>query len=371
MKFIVSSNKLLKYLQSSASLLSTSQAIQFSQYYLLELAGGKLKINATDTESMMTSSLDVESDSEGSFCVFGRTFLDLIKSLPDQPVTLSLKEDQKTLEIIYESGKASLAVIDADEYPKMRDVQTDTGVSIPSDVLSTAISKTIFATGNDEFRITLMGVFFQLTSRGCTFVATDGHKLAKYKRTDITSAETNEFIVPKKALSILKSLLSDAESVDIQTNGINVKFVTENQIFITKLIDGRYPPYENVIPKDNPNVLRIARNTLLSALKRISIIASKSSNLIKVSISGNMLSVSAEDIELSNKAEENIPCEYIGSDITIGFNSKNLIEILSNYESEFVRMEFSSSSKPCLLFAEDGLNEGEDILMLVMPLMIA
>lgn len=371
MKFIVSSNKLLKYLQSSASLLSTSQAIQFSQYYLLELKDSKLKINATDTESLMISTVEVESDSQGSFCVFGRTFLDLIKSLPDQPITLSLKEDQNILEIIYETGKAALAIIDAQEYPRMRDIQAEGGVSIPADVLSTALSKTLFATGNDEFRITLMGVFFQLTASGCTFVATDGHKLAKYKRTDIVSAETNEFIVPKKALSILKSLLGDAETIDIQTNGVNVKFITENQIFITKLIDGRYPPYENVIPRDNPNVLRIARNTLLSALKRISIIASKSSNLIKMSISGNMLTVSAEDIELSNKAEENLPCEYSGSDMTIGFNSKNLIEILSNYESEFVRMEFSSSSKPCLLFAEDGLNEGEDVLMLVMPLMIA
>lgn len=371
MKFIVSSINLLKYLQSSASLLSNSPTIQFSQYFLLELEDSKLKITATDTQSLLTSIVEVESESKGSFCVFGRTFLDLIKSLPDQPITLSLKEDQNILEIIYETGKASLAVIDAREYPRMRDVQAEAGVSMPAEVLSTALSKTIFATGNDEIRITLMGVFFQLTTSGCAFVATDGHKLSKYKRTDIVSTETNEFIVPKKALNILKSLLSDAESVDIRSNGTNVKFITENQTFIAKLIEGRYPPYENVIPKDNPNVLRIARNTLLSAIKRISIIASKSSNLIKVAISGNMLSVSAEDIELSNKAEENLPCEYSGSDMTIGFNSKNLIEILSNYESEYVRMEFSSYSKPCLLFAEDGLSESEDVLMLVMPVMIA
>lgn len=371
MKFIVSSNKLLKYLQSSASLISSSQMIQYTQYYLLELANGNLKITATDIESMMTSTIEVESESQGAVCVSGRTFLDLIKSLPDQPITFSLNEELKILEIIYETGKASLAVLDADEYPKMREVETESAVSLPSEVLSTAISKTLFATGNDEFRMTLTGVFFQLTNQSCTFVATDGHKLSKYKRTDVTSPETCEFIVPKKALNILKALLTESEVVEIRSNNTNVKFVTENQVFIAKLIEGRYPPYENVIPKDNPNVLRIARNPLLSALKRISIIASKSSNLIKVSISGSMLTVVAEDVELSNKAEENLVCDYSGMDMNIGFNSKNLIEILSNYESEYVRMEFSTSSKPCLLFPEDGLGEAEEILMLVMPLMIA
>lgn len=370
MKFIVSSNKLLKYLQSSASLLSTSQSIQYTQYFLLELADGKLKVTATDSESMMISTLEVESESEGAVCVLGRTLLDLIKSLPDQPVTFTLNPELKVLEIIYETGKANLAVIDTDEYPRMREIEALAEVRIPTEVLSTAISKTLFATGNDEIRLALTGVFFQLTSEGCTFVATDGHKLSKYKRTDITSEQTSEFIVPKKALSIVKNLLPDAESVLISSNNTNVKFITDDQVFITKLVEARYPMYENVIPKDNPNQLRIARNTLLSALKRISIIASKTSNLVKLTINGSMLSVLAEDIELSNRAEENLPCDYTGADMSIGFNSKNLIEILSNLESEFVRMEMSIPSKPSLVFPEDGLNEGEEVLMLIMPLMI-
>lgn len=371
MKFIVSSHKLLRYLQSSAGLLSTSQMIQFTQYFLLELSNGKLKITATDTESTMTSTIEVESESQGSICVIGRTFMDLIKSLPDQPITCTLVEETNTLDIIYESGKASLAVADAAEFPRLPEIEPDSVVKMSSEALLNAIAKTLFATGTDELRLALMGVFFQLTPSGCTFVATDGHKLAKYVRRDITSEVTSEFIVPKKPLNTLKSLLTETEQVEIHATSSNVKFVGEHQVFITKLIDAKFPNYENVIPKDNPNHLHILRQSLIASLRRVSIVASKSSNLVKYNINGNMLTITAEDYEFSNKAQESIPCEYNGTDMTVGFNSKHLIEILSIYDSEFVRFELSTSSRPVLIFPEDGLSEGEEILMLILPLMIS
>jgi DNA polymerase III subunit beta len=370
MKFIVSSTYLLKQLQVLGGVINSSNTLPILDNFLFELDHSKLTVSASDLETTMASTLEVESDSTGSVAIPARLLLDTLKTFPEQPLTFVVEENN-TVEISSNHGKYALAYANRNEFPKAVALEDPSKTVITGDILATAISKTIFAAGNDDLRPVMSGVFFQFSTEGLTFVATDAHKLVKYTREDVKASQVAEFIMPKKPLNLLKSILAASEEdVTIEYNDSNAKFTFENSELICRLIDGKYPNYEAVIPKENPNKLTIARNQFLNSVRRVSIFSNKTTHQIRLKIAGAELNISAEDIDYSNKAEERLTCDYQGDDMQIGFNSRFLTEMLNNLTSDEVQLEMSMPNRAGILTPIDGLDEGEQITMLVMPVML-
>jgi DNA polymerase-3 subunit beta len=370
MKFIVSSTYLLKQLQVLGGVINNSNTLPILDNFLFELDNSKLTVSASDLETTMSSTIDVESDSEGSIAVPAKLLLDTLKTFPEQPLTF-IVEDNNTIEISSNHGKYALAYANGEEFPKSVELDNPSATTISGDILATAISKTIFAAGNDDLRPVMSGVFFQFSTDSLTFVATDAHKLVKYTRSDVSANETTEFIMPKKPLNLLKGILLGSEDdVVIEYNDSNAKFVFENTILICRLIDGKYPNYEAVIPKENPNKLTIDRTQFLNSVRRVSIFSNKTTHQIRLKIAGAELNISAEDIDYSNKAEERLTCDYQGDDMQIGFNSRFLTEMLNNLTANEVQLEMSLPNRAGILTPIDGLDEGENVTMLVMPVML-
>ena len=371
MKFIVSSSKLLKKLQLLGGVINNSNTLPILDNFLFELNESQLVISASDLETTMSSSIEVESDNSGNIALPARLLLDTLKTFPEQPLTF-ISGDNNTVEISSNHGKYALAYADGNEFPKAVELDNPSNTKITGHVLATAISKTIFAAGNDDLRPVMSGVFFQFSSESLTFVATDAHKLVKYTREDISANESAEFIMPKKPLNILKGILAASEEeVTVEYNNSNAKFSFENTQLICRLIDGKYPNYEAVIPKENPNTLSISRSELLNSVKRVSIFSNKTTHQIRLKIAGAELNISAEDLDYSNKADERLNCDYNGDDIQIGFNSRFLSEMLTNLNSEDVQLEMSLPNRAGILTPVDGLDEGALITMLVMPVMLS
>ena len=370
MKFIVSSTYLLKQLQVLGGVINNSNTLPILDNFLFELNESELIISASDLETTMSSKLTVESDNSGSIAVPARLLLDTLKTFPEQPLTFVV-EDNHTIEISSNHGKYALAYADGNEFPKSVTLEDANATTLNGDILATAINKTIFAAGNDDLRPVMSGVFFQFSTEGLTFVATDAHKLVKYSREDVSASEVTEFIMPKKPLNLLKGILAASdENVTIEYNDSNAKFSFENVELICRLIDGKYPNYEAVIPKENPNKLTIDRNQFLNSVRRVSIFSNKTTHQIRLKIAGAELNISAEDIDYSNKAEERLTCDYQGDDMQIGFNARFLTEMLNNLTSDVVQLEMSLPNRAGILTPVDGLDEGEQVTMLVMPVML-
>ena len=370
MKFIVSSTYLLKQLQVLGGVINSSNTLPILDNFLFELDNSKLTVSASDLETTMVSLLNVECNSKGSIALPARLLLDTLKTFPEQPLTFKI-EDNNTVEISSNHGKYALAYANGDEFPKAVALEDPSKTIITGDVLATAISKTIFAAGNDDLRPVMSGVFFQFSTQGLTFVATDAHKLVKYTREDVKASQQAEFIMPKKPLNLLKGILAGSdEEVTVEYNDSNAKFTFENSQLICRLIDGKYPNYEAVIPKENPNKLMIDRTQFLNSVRRVSIFSNKTTHQIRLKIAGAELNISAEDIDYSNKAEERLTCDYQGDDMQIGFNSRFLTEMLNNLNADEVKLEMSLPNRAGILTPVDGLDEGESITMLVMPVML-
>ncbi|BFP42818.1 DNA polymerase III subunit beta [Flavobacteriaceae bacterium GF1] len=370
MKFIVSSSYLLKQLQVLGGVINSSNTLPILDNFLFDLRQTKLIVSASDLETTMSSVLEVDSESEGLIAVPARLLLDTLKTFPEQPLTFVVA-DNNTVEISSNHGKYALAYADGNEFPKAVELTNPSTTTVLGDILATAISKTIFAAGNDDLRPVMSGVFFQFSPESLTFVSTDAHKLVKYSRTDISASEVAEFIMPKKPLNLLKGILAGSESdVTIEYNESNAKFTFDETELICRLIDGKYPNYEAVIPKENPNKLSISRNQFLSSVRRVSIFSNKTTHQIRLKIAGAELNISAEDVDYSNKAEERLSCSYQGDDMQIGFNSRFLVEMLNNLSSEDVALEMSLPNRAGILTPSDGLDEGEQVTMLVMPVML-
>ena len=370
MKFIVSSSYLLKQLQVLGGIINNNNTLPILDNFLFNLDGSSLTVSASDLETTISSKVEVESSEKGSVCIPARLLLDTLKTFPEQPLTFTV-EDNNTVEISSNHGKYALAYADGEEFPSAVELSDPSATIIQGDILATAINKTFFATGNDDLRPVMSGVFFQFSSEGLTFVATDAHKLVKYTREDLTASETAEFIMPKKPLNLLKSILAGSEEdVTIEYNESNAKFTFENTEMVCRLIDGKYPNYEAVIPKENPNKLSIDRNQFLNSVRRVSIFSNKTTHQIRLKIAGSELNISAEDVDYSNKAEERLTCDYQGDDMQIGFNSRFLTEMLNNLTSDDVSLEMSLPNRAGILTPVDGLDEGEQVTMLVMPVML-
>ncbi len=371
MKFIISSSELLKKIQLLSGVINSNNTLPILDNFLFDLQDSELTITASDLETTVSSKITVNSESNGKICVPAKLLTDTIKTFPEQPLTIRTKEEENLFEIVSEQGNYSFGLEQGDEFPTTPELEAPSTVKLQGNVLAEAITKTLFATGNDELRPVMTGVFFQLGTDQCVFVATDAHKLVKYTRNDIKADETATFIMPKKPLNLIKNILGNNDiETTIEYNEVNAKFIFEDTTLVCRLIDGKYPNYEAVIPKENPNTLTINRSAFLSSIKRVSIFSNKTTYQIKLKLAGNQLQLSAEDIDFSNKADERLTCDYNGGDLMIGFNSKFLSEMLSNLNSEDITLEMSEPNRAGIIKPTDGIEEGEDILMLVMPVML-
>lgn len=371
MNFVTSSSVLLSHLQRISGVLSTNTKMPILDNFLFSIQGNTLTVSATDLETTMITHLEVQSEKDGKIAIPAKLILEILKSLPDQPCTFRINEENYATEITYDNGKSKMVGYNGNEFPKLPDHNYTSSIALTGSLLSSAINRTLFAIGNDEMRPVMTGVYCHFSPDDITFVATDAHKLVRYTRKDIDTKSSSAFILPKKPLNLLKLNLKGDESVTLSYNESNATFAFNDMILVCRLVDGKYPSYEAVIPKENPNVLTIDRMQFLSSLKRVSIFSNKTTHQVKLKIVGSELQLSAEDIDFSNEANERITCSYNGEDIEIGFNSRFLIEMLSNIESENVNLAMSQPSRAGLLTPVESTEPNEDILMLVMPVMLS
>ncbi len=370
MKFIVSSSYLLKQLSAINGVITTNPVVPILENFLFEINGGTLQVTASDLQTSMMTELEVEAKEDGSIAIPAKILLETLRNLPEQPVTFSIDDSTYSIEINSDNGRYKLAGENATDFPKVPTVSDGYSVNVSSDVLAKALNNTIFATSNDELRPAMTGVYMKLEETNTTFVATDSHRLIRYRRVDIASDMDHSMIIPRKALTLLKATLPpENTNVNVEFNASNAFFDFNNVKMICRLIDERFPDYENVIPVDNNNIMSIEKGALLSSLKRIAIYANKTTHQVRLKIAGSELQISAEDLDFSNEANERLACEHDGEDIEIGFNAKFLIEMLGNLDTDKITLRLSAPNRAGILLPEDK-DENEDILMLVMPVML-
>ena len=341
--------------------------------FLFQLTENELKITTSDLDVTMTVSMVPDMvDGTGEVTIPARLLLEIMKNFPDVPITISVDNNTLAVELIAGEGRYKLAGHKSDEFPQLP-VMAETLVwEIPADVLAKGFEKTVFATGQDEIRPIMSGVLMEMTENFLTFVATDAHKLVRYRRMDVKSDVAASFIMPKKPINQLKNILSTLadEPVRIEFNKTNACFVFGDYMLICRLIEGRYPNYEAVIPKQNPNQLTIDRQTFLSAIRRVAVFSSKATHQVRFRITGQEIMLTAEDIDFYNEAKERLTCSYSGQDMEIGFNSRFFQEMLGNFDSNEVKLEMSAPTRAGILTPIDNENESEDLLMLLMPVML-
>jgi len=370
MRFIVSTSVLLKQLQAISGASSSSTVLPILENFLFEIKDNTLTISATDLQTSMVTSLPIEAKEEGRVAMPSKILIDTLKTLPDQPVAFSVDTATLAIEISAGDGKYKLSGENADDFPKIPEIDNVSTVKIASSILAEAINKTIFAVSNDELRPAMAGVFVQLNEQNITFVATDAHRLVRYRRTDVGAEKATSIILPKKALHLLKSSLPmDDTEVSVEYNNTNAFFQFGSIHLICRLVDERYPDYEAVIPQHNPNKLTVDRAQFLNTLRRVVIFANKTTHQVRLKINGSELNISAEDLDFSNEAYERLSCQFEGEDMEIGFNAKFLVEMLNNLSCEEVAIEMSSPNRAGLLLPAIK-EDNEDILMLVMPVML-
>lgn len=374
MKFVISSTELLSHLQAVSRVISSKNTLPILDNFLFKLSNKELEITASDLESTLITRIKLENASEeGSIAVPARILTDALKEFSEQPLTFEINLDNFAVVINSETGKFNIVGQNGNDFPQLPGLKDEQKISfkLSSDILLAGISNAIFATADDELRPVMNGIFIELSPDNLTFVASDAHKLVRYRRTDASTETESSFILPKKPASLLKNILpGESNDVTVEFDDKNAYFILEKYKLVSRLIDGNYPSYTSVIPSDNPNKMTIDRVEFYNALKRVSVFSNQASNLIKLKISGNQITISAQDLDFSVSAYERLNCQYDGEEMEIGFKSIFLIEILSNITSENVIMELSDPTRAGLLFPAEKEEDNEDVLMLLMPMMI-
>ena len=378
MKFIINSLLFSKQIQSLSGVLTNSNTVPIINCFHFHLDEGMLTIRATDLETTLVSKVEVETgrmDDINDVAVPSKLLLDIIKSMDDVPMTFSVEDTTYGISITSGEGKYRIAGKSPETFPNMPEAKDTTSIKLTSSLLVSAIGKTAFAASTDEMRPQMGGIFCDLTTENITFVATDAHKLVRYRRTDVKSDTPVSFILPRKPVSMMKSIMATLKEdmeVTLEYNNTNAAFTFCNFYIICRLVDGRYPNYDAAIPKENPNKLTVDRNSFLNTLRRVGLFANQASHQVRLAIQERELVVSAEDLEFSNNAQEKLPCQYEGEPMEIGFNAKFLTEMVSNIETEQILIEMSHPSRAGIIFPiTNEENSPEDILMLVMPVMLA
>jgi DNA polymerase III subunit beta len=374
MKFVVSSTELLSHLQAISRVISSKNTLPILDNFLFELKDDQLVATASDLESTLITTIPLETSvGEGVIAFPAKILTDTLKEFPEQPLTFDIDSTSLAVKITSENGVFSIVGQNGEDFPKLpeREESNLVNITVESDVLLTGVNKTLFATADDELRPVMNGIFVELSSNDLTFVASDAHKLVRYKRLDGRSEVDSSFILPKKPASLLRNILPKEENpVRIEFDDKNAFFTLSNYKLICRLVEGNYPSYNSVIPKNNPNVLTIDRIELYNTLKRVSVFSNPASNLIKFELKSNELVVSAQDIDFSISARERLQCQYEGQELEIGFKSVFLLEILSNISSSNVMVELSDPTRAGIFLPYDNDNADEDVLMLLMPMMI-
>lgn len=369
MKFIVSSSSLLKQLQHISGVINANTVLPILEDFLFEVEKGKLTVVATDLETVMRVQLDIDAKDTGKICIPARILLDSLKNIPDQPLAFNIDKNF-AVEITSDNGKYKVMGENPDNFPKEPAADDTTSFTLNASSLMTAISKTLFATSNDDLRPAMTGVFFELDKKGLQCVATDAHRLVRYKRKDVKCPKSESFIVPRKPLNLLKAAIpanEDELTLSYNSNHFFVKHGTTQMS--CRLIDARFPDYKVVIPSDNPYRLTVNKADFQSALRRVSIFSNKSTNQVALNISGSELQLTAQDVDFSFEGNERMKCQYTGEDIVIAFNAKFLIEMLAAADSPDVNLELSTPTKAGLIKPSEQ-DDDEELLMLVMPLML-
>lgn len=375
MNFIVSSTELLSHLQAVGKVISSKTTLPILNNFLFSLTGNELTITASDLETTLFTKFKLENATgDGSIAIEAKRLTDTLKEFPEQPLTFNINTDTLAVEVLSQNGKFSVVGQNSEDFPVLPELTDDKSIKLKltSDILLNGVSKTIFATADDELRPVMNGVFFELSPDNLTFVASDAHKLVRYRRTDIKSEQDSSFILPQKPAALLKSILNRDESmVNIEFDNQNAMFEFSDYKLICRLVEGKYPSYNSVIPVNNPHKLIIDRVELYNTIKRVSFFSNQASNLVKLKVSGNQLTISAQDIDFSISAYERLNCQYEGDEMEIGFKSVFLLEILSNVSSSDVLIELSDPTRAGIILPVENENDNEDILMLLMPMMIS
>jgi len=372
MKFVVSSASLSSHLQVVSRVLASKNTIPVLDCFLFELQGNSLKITAADSETRINTSVDVTGvEGEGVFAIPAKNLLDSLKELPEQPIKFDINDENLNMFIYYENGKYNFTGLNGDEYPQAKPLKDEaTEIKISAENLLSGISRTLFATAEDELRPVMNGILFDISETEITFVASDGHKLVRFKNFAAKGNERAAFILPKKPANLLRTILPrETGGVTIGFDDNNAYITMEKMVIISRLIEGRYPNYNAVIPQDNPFMITVDRLLLLNALKRVVVFANPGSSLIKLQLSPNSIFISAQDIDYSTSAEETVTCFYDGEEISIGFKGTYLIEILSNIPSTEVVLKLADPSRAGLMLPAENETD-EDLLMLLMPMML-
>ena len=373
MRFTVSSSALSSKLNMLAKVIGSKNSLPILDCFLFQVANGEMSITASDSDNVIKSTLALtDHDGEGEFCVPNRVILDALKELPEQPLQFDVDAagEAVAIKIVYQNGLYNFTGQSAEEYPRTQSMNDAcTTVSLPTEMLINNISRSLFATANDELRPVMNGIYFDLTADALAIVASDGHKLVRSKNFTIKSESPSAFNLPKKPASLLKNILSkDGDDAIIKFDDRSAEIQFTDGVMRCRLIDGRYPNYNSVIP-NNPNEVTVDRRGLQSALRRVLPFASESSQLIRFHIESGRFEVSSEDIDFSTSAKEQLSCEYNGSPISIGFKGSSLMEILSNLTSDNIIIQLADPSRAGIIVPAEQ-PENEDILMLIMPMLL-
>ena len=373
MEFTLSSTALSSRLQTLAKVISGKNSLPILDSFLFNVNNGQLTLTTSDSENMMQTSLALDSqEGEGSFALQSQTILDAMRELPEQPLRFSVDLALATITISYQGGEYNFTTLNADEYPRMQPMPENVNViTIDAGVLASSLNRSIFATAQDELRPVMTGIYFDLTPDALAIVASDGHKLVRNKNFTINSETPASFILPKKPANLLKNILGkDGGDVVIKFDERNAEIHFADGLLVCRLIEGRYPNYNSVIPQSNPNQLTIDRRLLLSALRRVLPFGSKSSQLVKFKLAAGSLELSSEDIDYATKAHETLACDYAGQNMSIGFKGSSLTEILSNLDGDQVNIELADPSRAGIIVPVEQ-PENEDVLMLLMPMLLS
>lgn len=373
MEFTLSSTALSSRLQTLAKVISGKNSLPILDSFLFNVNNGQLTLTTSDSENMMQTSLALDSqEGEGSFALQSQTILDAMRELPEQPLRFSVDLALATITISYQGGEYNFTTLNADEYPRMQPMPESVNViTIDAGVLASSLNRSIFATAQDELRPVMNGIYFDLTPDALAIVASDGHKLVRNKNFAIKSETPASFILPKKPANLLKNILGkDGGDVVIKFDERNAEIHFADGLLVCRLIEGRYPNYNSVIPQSNPNQLTIDRRLLLSALRRVLPFGSKSSQLVKFKLAAGSLELSSEDIDYATKAHETLACDYAGQNMSIGFKGSSLTEILSNLDGDQVNIELADPSRAGIIVPVEQ-PENEDVLMLLMPMLLS
>lgn len=374
MKFIVSRNEIFPKLQLVSKAIPSKSTYPMLDNFKFELKGDLLTITGTDLQTTIIAYQQVESpEGEGAIAIEARRLLDILKEFSDQPLIFEIDVEIKKVIIYTQTGKYSIGAYDTEEYPEPAEIDENQAKALTIDgtALFRAINKTIFSTSNEDMQLVMTGILFELSNDNLTFVSSDGHKLVRYRRYDFQAQDDTQFILPKKPAELLRTILAKYnDTVKINYTNRNALFNLHNYTIICRLIDGQFPQYEAVIPTDNPNKLVIDRQQFLNAIRRVSVFANQASKLVKFDIKENQVVISAQDIDFSISAEETLPVSYEGEPMKIGFKSTFITEILSNLDSDEVRIEMSEPSRAALFIPTEKIEEEEDEIMLLMPMML-